>query len=147
MSVERDSDERPFVVGAAAGLGAWVVGYVLAYLLVGSDIRESRLNQFARTFGDGDATYGLVGRVFFDSHLVDTLIDAGFFGTGTANFVGGDDGFTALLYLIPPALLAITGVAPGRYSGAVDPADGAVTGALAVPGYLLFSVVGAFLPR
>jgi len=147
MSVGRDSDERPFVVGAAAGLGAWVVGYVLAYLLVGSDIRASRLNQFARTFGDGDATYGLVGWVFFDSHLVDTLIDAGFFGTGPANFVGGDDGFTALLYLIPPALLAITGVAPGRYSGAVDPADGAVTGALAVPGYLLFSVVGAFFPR
>ena len=84
--------------------------------------------------------------MFFDSHLVDTLIDAGFFGTGTANFVGGD-GFTALLYLVPPALLAITGVAPGRYSGAVDPADGAVTGALAVPGYLLFSVVGAFFPR
>ena len=120
---------------------------LIAYLLVGSDIRASGLNQFARTFGDGDATYELVGWVFFDSRLVETLIDAGFFGTGPANFVGGDDGFTALLYLIPPALLAITGVVPGRYSGAVDPADGAVTGTLIVPGYLLFSVVGAFFPR
>ena len=147
MSVGQDTAGRPYVVGAAAGLAAWILGYVLAYLLVGSDVRESRLNQFAQTFGDGDATYELVGWVFFNAHFVDTLIDAGFFGTGTTNFVGGEDGFAALLYLIPPALLIIAGVALARYSGSVDPAEGAVTGALVAPGYLLLSVVGAFLFR
>ena len=147
MAVGQDTAGRSYVVGAAAGLAAWILGYVLAYLLVGSDVRESRLNQFAQTFGDGDATYELVGWVFFNAHFVDTLIDAGFFGTGTTNFVGGEDGFAALLYLIPPAFLIIAGVALARYSGSVDPAEGAVTGALVAPGYLLLSVVGAFLFR
>ena len=50
MSVGQDTAGRPYVVGAAAGLAAWILGYVLAYLLVGSDVRESRLNQFAQTF-------------------------------------------------------------------------------------------------
>lgn len=147
MSTGQANSDRPFAVGIVGGVVAWLLGYVLTYLLVGSDLRESRLNQFAQTFGDGDATFELVGWVFFNSHFVDTVIDAGFFGTGTANFVGGEDGFTALLYLIPPALLVIAGVALVRYQGTADTADGAITGGLVVPGYLLLSVVGAFLFR
>lgn len=147
MSSNIDADSLPLVPGALAGVASWVLGYLLTYLLVSSDLRESGLNQFAQAFGDGDATYELVGWVFFNSHFADTVIDAGFFGTSTANFVGGEDGFTALLYVIPPALLIAAGLAIARYRGATDVNDGAITGALVVPGYLVLSIVGTFLFR
>jgi hypothetical protein len=147
MSSNIDADSLPLVPGALAGVASWVLGYLLTYLLVSSDLRESGLNQFAQAFGDGDATYELVGWVFFNSHFADTVIDAGFFGTSTANFVGGEDGFTALLYVIPPALLIAAGLAIARYRGVTDVNDGAITGALVVPGYLVLSIVGTFLFR
>lgn len=147
MSTTRNADDLPVVVAAIAGLVTWVIGYLCTFLLVSSDIQESGLNQFAQTFGDGDATYELVGWVFFNSHFVDAIIDAGFFGTDTANFIGGDDGFSTLLFLIPPALLIVAGVAVGRYRGVTGANDGAITGALVLPGYLVLSIVGAFLFR
>lgn len=147
MSANLDASDLPFVPAAVAGVLAWVVGYLFTYLLVASDIRESGLNQFAQTFGDGDATYELVGWVFFNSHFVDAIIDAGFFGSGTANFVGGEDGFSVVLYAIPVLLLVAAGLAVGRYQGATSANDGAIAGALVVPGYLVLSIVGAFLFR
>lgn len=147
MSSNTDADSLPLVPGALAGVAAWVLGYVFTYLLVSSDLRESGLNQFAQAFGDGDATYELVGWVFFNSHFADTVIDAGFFGTEATNFIGGEDGFTALLYVIPVALILASGLAIGRYQGVTDVNDGAIAGALVVPGYLVLSIVGAFLFR
>ena len=61
------------------------------------------------------------------------------------NFVGGEDGFTVLLYVLPPLLLFGAGLAVYRYRDIADAAEGAVTGALVLPGYLVLSVVGAFL--
>lgn len=147
MSSNIDADSFPLVPGAVAGVAAWLLGYVFTYLLVSTDLRESGLNQFAQAFGNGDATYELVGWVFFNSHFADTLIDVGFFGTSTTNFVGGEDGFTALLYVIPPALILASGLAIGRYQGVTDINDGAIAGALVVPGYLILSVIGTFLFR
>jgi len=142
-----DTDDRPFVPAAVAGALSWVVGYVLTYVLVSSDVRDSGLNQFAQAFGDGDATYELVGWVLFNAHFVDVVIDAGFFGSRTATFVGGEDGFTTLLYVVPPALLVAGGLAVGRSQGVTDVDAGAVAGALVVPGYLVLCVVGAVLFR
>ena len=147
MSSNVDASDLPVVPAAAAGFLAWVVGYLFTYLLVASDVRGSGLNRFAQTFGDGDATYELVGWVFFNSHFVDAVIDAGFFGSGTANFVGGEDGFTTLLFAVPVLLLVAAGLAVGRYQGVTGANDGAVAGALVVPGYLVCSVVGAILFR
>lgn len=147
MSANLDAADLPFVPAAVAGFLTWVVGYVFTYLLVASDMRESGLNQFAQTFGDGDATYELVGWVFFNSHFVDAIIDAGFFGSSTANFVGGEDGFSVLLFAVPVLLLVAAGLAVGRYQGVSGPNDGAIAGALVVPGYLVLSIVGAVLFR
>lgn len=145
MSSSMDTIDLPLVPAAVAGVLTWVVGYLFTYVLVSPDVRESGLNQFAQTFGDGDATHELVGWVFFNAHLVDIIIDAGFFGQGTANFIGGEDGFSMLLYVIPPALLVAAGLAVGRYQGVTDINGGAVAGALVVPGYLVLCIVGAFL--
>ena len=144
MSQATDAQSRPYVEGAATGLAAWGLGYVLTYLLVAADIESSALNRLIEFFGGESATYELVGWVFYNAHLVDiSYTGIGLFSP-PRSFVGGEDGFTALLYLIPPALLSVAGLAVGRYRGADEASEGALTGALVAPGYLLLSIVGTF---
>lgn len=145
MSSVTNAESRPYVASAAAGVGAWVLGYVLTYLLVATDIDGSALNRILEAFGGDSATYELVGWVFYNAHLVDVSYSGLSVFTPPANFVGGEDGFTVLLYLIPPALLLIAGLGIGRYQGVSDPQAGAIAGALLVPGYLVLSVGGVFL--
>jgi hypothetical protein len=145
MSQTTDADNRPFVESAAAGIVAWVLGYVFTYLLVATDLESSPLNRFVEFFEGESATYELVGWVFYNAHLVDiSYTGIGVFSP-PRNFVGGEDGFTVLLYLIPPALLIVAGLAIGRYQGVTEPNGGAITGALVTPGYLILSIVGTFL--
>ncbi|MFO7927931.1 MAG: hypothetical protein ACQET5_10985 [Halobacteriota archaeon] len=87
--------------------------------------------------------------MFFNSHLVDTVLEAdvlGFGGSSTVSFIGGD-GFTPLLYLIPVALLVGSGLAVGRSQGVTETADGAVAGVFVLPPYLVLSAVGTVVFR
>ncbi len=145
MSQTTDARSRSYVESALAGGLAWGLGYVFTYLLVAADVESSPLNRLIEFFGGESTTYELVGWVFYNAHLVEiSYTGIGIFSP-PRNFVGGEDGFTVLLYLIPPALLLIAGLAIGRYRGVVDTNDGAVTGALVAPGYLVLSIVGVFL--
>lgn len=145
MSLTTDAESRPSVESAVAGTAAWVFGYAFTYLLVAADIESSPLNRLIEFFDGDSATYELVGWVFYNAHLVDiSYTGIGIFSP-PRSLVGGEDGFTILLYLIPPALLLISGLAIGRYRGVTAVNDGAVTGALVTPGYLLLSIVGVFL--
>ena len=145
MSSTTATDSRPFVESAIAGAAAWGLGYVFTYLLAATDIEESPLNQLIEFFEGESATYELVGWVFYNAHLV----DISYSGLGPfsppRNYIGGEDGFTVFLYLIPPALLLIAGLAIGRYRGVTEINDGAITGALVTPGYLILSILGTFL--
>ncbi len=145
MSLTTDADSRPYVESAAAGVVAWLVGYLFTYLLVATDIETSPLNRLVELFEGDSATYELVGWVFYNAHLVDISYEGVSIFTPPRSFIGGEDGFTVLLYLVPPALLLIVGLAIGRYRGVTEPNDGAITGALVTPGYLILSVVGVFL--
>ena len=142
MSSESTTGSRPFVESAVAGIAAWALGYALTYLLVATDIESSPLSELIEFFEGESPVYELVGWVFYNAHLV----DISYSGLGPfsppQSFIGGD-GFTPFLYVIPPALLIVSGLALGRYSGAAEPNDGAIAGALVVPGYLVASVVGA----
>lgn len=145
MSQTTDMDSRPYVESAVAGVAAWGLGYAFTYLLVATDIEASPLNRLIEFFGGESATYELVGWVFYNAHLVDvSYSEVGIFSP-PRSFIGGENGFTALLYLIPPALLLVSGLAVGRYRGVRGTNDGAMTGALLAPGYLILSIVGVFL--
>jgi len=145
MSVGRSNDGRPYAAGALAGVLAWVLGYVLTYLLTATDLDDSALNAFIE-FAEGEsATYELVGWVFYNAHFVDVrYVNVAPFSP-PRNFIGGEDGFTVLLYVLPPLLLFGAGLAVCRYRDVADTAEGAVTGALVLPGYLVLSVAGVFL--
>lgn len=149
MSSSVGSDDLPLIEGAIAGAAAWIVGYVLTALVVLARIEDSTLGEVSDTVGDGGSGIDFIGWVFFNSHFVDTVVEAdflGFGGSSTASFIGGD-GFTPLLYLFPVALLVGSGLAVGRSQGVTETPDGAVAGALVVPPYLVLSAVGAVLFR
>lgn len=145
MATTDDLGDRPLVPAAAAGVAAWVLGYLFTYVLVGSDVRDSGLNRFVEAVEGEPATYELVGWIFYNAHLVDVVYE----GLGgmfmPANVVRGSDDFTPLLFALPPLLLLGAGLAVGRYRGAVEADDGGITGATVVLGYLPLAVFGSFL--
>ena len=145
MSVSVGDRDLPVGVGAAAGVGAWVLSYLFTYLIASGDIQNSLFGRVLEAAEIG--VWQAVGWVFFNAHFVNTMVDLGLFGGGATNAVGGEDGFTALLYVIPPLLLLVAGLAVGRYAGAseMEPVDAAVAGLTVVLGYGILSVVGVFL--
>lgn len=139
-------DARDLVVGSAVGLGAWLVGYLLTYLLVAPGVRDSALNTLLEALQGEPATVDIVGWVFFNAHLVLTVVsDVPLFGSSSASFVGGDGGFTPLLYLVPVALLIAAGLAVSRYRGATAVDEGVLAGLMVVPGYAVGAIVTAFV--
>lgn len=140
MAHQRDSaGDVPVVVGAVAGAVSWTLGYIATYLLTSSSIQGSILRQFTDI-----PTWKIVGWVFYNAHAVPTVFE-GFFG-GTASFVGGEDGFTSVLYLVPVLLLFGAGFVTGRVGDAErkDPANAALAGVTVVIGYGVLSVAGGF---
>ena len=144
MSEQRGT--LPIVRGAAAGVAAWVLGYLLTYVLVAPDIRDSSLNRIIEAFDGAPATYEMVGWVFYNAHFVSTVFqDIPFVGGGTISYIGGENGFPALLYVLPVALLFAAGLVLARTDRSTDTTRGALVGATALPGYLLLSIAGVFL--
>lgn len=137
-------ERLPLAVGAVAGLAAWAFVYLFTYLLTAADIRSSPARKVFEFFGGDLPTWKMVGWVFFNAHFVDTVFE-GLFG-GSRNFVGGD-GFTPFLFIVPPLLLVVAGVAIGRYAGVdeLETGQAAFVGATVATGYVVLSVAGAVL--
>ena len=139
-------DGRDLLVGSAVGLGTWLVGYLLAYLVVAPDVRGSIPNRLIEALQGAPATVDVVGWVFFNAHLVLTVVsDVPVIGSWSRSFIGTDGGFTPLLYLVPVGLLIAAGLAMGRYRGATAVDDGILAGLTVVPGYAVGSVVSVQL--
>lgn len=137
-------ENLPFVQGAGAGVLAWVVGYLLTYLVVGPSLSDSSVNQLLEAVEGSLPTADVVGWTFFNAHFVDTAIRGlPLVEDSATTFVGGENGFTIILYLVPVGLLLAAGLALARHHRAASPREGAIVGLTVVPGYLLLSVVGA----
>jgi hypothetical protein len=152
MSVpDRTSGTSDIVTGAAAGAVAYVLGYLFAYVTQSGAVEEqlAGFNVFADLFGgDPIPTWKAVGWLFYNGHFVDTQIPSLVGGSRMTNLIAQADGGTlTLLYVVPPVLLVVAGLAASRIAGATEPADGAKAGAFVIAGYLPLAVVGAFLFR
>ena len=140
------TETLPIIEGTVLGIVAWLIGYAVTYTVVAPDVRDSDLHRFIEAFEGEPATYEMVGWVFYNIHLVNTVFrDVPLIGSHTTSFVGGEDGFSLLLYAIPVVLLLLAGAILAIYRGAPDPTSGAVTGLMAAPGYLMFTIAGVFL--
>ncbi|AEH38433.1 hypothetical protein [Halopiger xanaduensis] len=136
----------PVLAGAATGLGAWLVGYAVTYLLVANDVRESSLQRMIEGLGGEPATYEMVGWVFYNAHLAETVFrNVPLVGSRATSYIGGENGFTVALYAVPVATLLVAGLALAVYRGSSAPTDGLLAGLTALPGYLVAAVAGVFL--
>lgn len=148
MSLSSQTEDLPLIEGFLAGTVAWVISYVLTGLIVLAQIEDTDLSRISANVEDG-SSIEFIGWVFFNSHFVDTVLEAGFLDLGSSSsvsFIGGD-GFTPLLYVVPVALLIGAGLAIGRSQGVTETTDGAIAGLLVVPAYLVLSALGAVLFR
>jgi hypothetical protein len=132
--------------GAIAGVGAWLTGYLVAYVWKSEVVSESlRGLGFVSELLGGEAVpaWKGVSWLFLNAHFVATQIPTIARGTRTANFVTREEGSTLLL-ILPALLLAVAG-AVVAYGRATDLLDGAKAGASVAVGYLPFSATAALL--
>ena len=144
MSTRR-FDARHVVLGTLAGALSWVVGFLLTSLIVAPTLNDSTLNRVIEGLDGSLPTLDVVGWAFYNAHFVDVLVRGGPLGESAFSLVGGQNGFTPLLYAVPVALLLAAGLALARYQRVESPSQGALTGLTVLPGYLLLSVAGAFV--
>ena len=135
--------------GAVAGVTAYVLGYLVTFLLHRSNVEEVTeiVNAIADVFGgDTVSTWEGIGWLFYNGHLVDTMVDGPFGGEQAVDFINSADGasFTAL-YAVPILLLIVAGAALVLVAGVESPLDGAITGMLTVLGYFPLAVAGVFV--
>ncbi|MBP1986686.1 transporter [Halolamina salifodinae] len=149
MATDSLTERLPLAQGAAAGVGAYLLGYLITYLATSGSVEErlASFNFIADLFGGDTATvWQGVGWLFYNAHFVRTRATGGFGGPRSQNFIAASDGgAVVLLYLVPVILLLAAGLAVARLGSADDLADGAVGGATVVLGYLPLALLGRFL--
>ncbi|WP_226483066.1 hypothetical protein [Natrinema amylolyticum] len=138
---EESPVSRGSSVAASAGLGVFaaVIGYLLTYLLVGSEVRE--------TFGDDIPEWKGVAWYFYEAHMVDieaTSRIGSFGGTRVLDLIGESSTASAdLLYALPPLVLVAVGAFLALRWTVTDLGDAVVAGAPVTIGYAVVLGLGA----
>lgn len=133
------------VPGAAAGVGAYLLGYLATYVTQAGAVRErlSTLNFLASLFGgDPVAAWQGVGWYFYNAHFVATVSPSFGGGTRSSDLLASADAGLAYLYAVPPVALLLAGAAVALIEGVDDPTDGALAALGVVPAYFVLAVVG-----
>ncbi|MFC4245902.1 transporter [Natribaculum luteum] len=141
---ETDRFPIPATAGAIAGAGAWLLGYLVTYLVTIDEIGSNLLAQGLQLFTADAADWKLVGWLFYNAHNVAVRIPRGPFTPSNGNFVAADDGMLWILYLVPPVSLITAGtlVTWRRRTALRSAANAVVGGSTILVGYLLLSIVG-----
>ena len=146
MQRENELSARTLGIGVISGMLAWIIGYLVTFVIVSGDVSESSLTEFIEAFEGRPAVFEQVGWIFFNAHGVAMVArDVPFVGRTSRVFIGGEEGFSTALYLIPIFVLFITGILIGYRSGTDDPLWGVLSGISVVPGYLFVTIAGIFL--
>ncbi|SNR37391.1 transporter [Halorubrum vacuolatum] len=149
MSLTDRLGARSIAAGGVGGVAAYVLGYLFVYITQRSGVEEQleAFNAIADLFGgDPIPAWQAIGWLFYNAHFVATEVPQPLGGVRVENFVASADGLS-YLYVVPPLLLVIAGVATARVAVAETPTDGAAAGALVTAGYLPAAIAGAFLFR
>jgi|AntRauMinimDraft_4_1070384.scaffolds.fasta_scaffold00222_18 hypothetical protein len=129
-------------VAASAGLGVFAAafGYLVTYLLIGSEVREA---------GEDIATWKGVAWYFYEAHMVDIEASSqagSFSGTDILNLIAESSSSSAdLLYVLPPlALFAVGAFLAMRWDvTALD--EAVIAGAPVTIGYVVIMGLGAIV--
>jgi len=144
--VSRTALSRPVPVfaGLVRGHVAWVVGYLLTFVLTWSGDHETT---FASALGDAPLPelYQAVGWVFYSAHGVGVVVEPATRGGSVSSFtvtLVGSDGFTPALYAVPAVCLLVAGALVAHRTGVERVREGLAAGLTVVPGYFVLAVAG-----
>jgi len=147
-SADAAVDRTTLLRGAAAGVVAYLLGYLVTYAWQAPSVDESLqgINFVASLLGGQTVpTWKAVGWLFYNAHVVATRVPTVGGGERVVNFLdAADDGSLVLLYALVPVLLVLAGAAVARYGKADRPGTAAAAGASVVVGYFPLAVVGEF---
>ncbi|MFA9416290.1 hypothetical protein [Natrinema sp. HArc-T2] len=141
VPAEEPPVSRRSSVAASAGLGVFaaVIGYLLTYLLVASEVREA--------VGDTVAEWKAVAWFFYEAHLIDIEVSGqigSFAGMSTLDLIAQSDAAGAtLLYVVPPLVLLATGAMLAVRWNVTDLGEAVVAGAPVAIGYAVVMGLGA----
>jgi len=127
-------------IAASAGIGVFaaVIGYLLTYLLVASEVREA--------VGDTVAEWKAVAWFFYEAHLVDIEVSGqigSFAGMSTLDLIAQSDAAgVTLLYVVPPLVLLAAGAVLALQWNVTDLGDAVVAGAPVAIGYAVVMGLG-----
>ena len=128
-------------IAASAGIGVFaaVIGYLLTYLLVASEVREA--------VGDTVAEWKAVAWFFYEAHMVDVEVSGrigSFAGMSTLDLIAQSDTASAtLLYVVPPLVLLAAGAVLAVRWNVTDLGEAVVAGAPVAIGYAVVMGLGA----
>lgn len=141
------ADSLPIKEGVAFGALAYVVGYVITYVLFQVDGELEVDQALGEASGGG---FEAAGWLFYNSHFVDVEVVAGAAGASGSQTVSllseGSTSIPGLVYhLVPVAVLFLCGFLLGQRLRAASAEDALKAGATLVVGYLPLSALGTFL--
>lgn len=146
MATMTPSRRSTVIRGTAIGALAYLIGYLFTWILAGT--KTSKLF-VTGPFGSAVADWKALLWVFYDSHFVGTQTPT-VTGLDGATF-GGDlvDTVSVLgveyLYVVPPLVLVIAGVAIAWTRETETPSEGLVAGLSIVIGYVVIVVLGMLI--
>ena len=133
---------------ALGGVGAYLLGYLLTYRWQADEVEETLqgFNFVADLLGgDPIPAWQGVGWLFYNAHFVTTQVP-GFGGPSSENFIAAsDDGTLTLLYLLPPLLLLLAGLAATYAADVSETREALLAGPGVLAGYLPLAIAGVFL--
>jgi len=138
-------DQISLLHGALAGVGAYLLGYLVTYVTQAGAVRErlSTLNFLASLFGgDPVAAWQGVGWYFYNAHFVATVSPTFGGGARSSNLLASADAGLGYLYVVPPLALLLAGAAVAMLHEAEEATDGALAALGVVPAYFLLAVLG-----
>ncbi len=149
MSVTVGDRELPVARGAAAGVGAYLVGYLVTYVLQSANARDmlEGINAIVQFFGgEPIPAWKAVGWLFYNAHGVAVTHPALGGGRTSRNFIASGDA-PALLYALPLVVVVVVAAALAYGADADDPAAGGLVGTTVTLGYLPLALVGVLFFR
>jgi hypothetical protein len=145
------TDRVPLKLGAVFGVGTYVVGFIVTFVLVQID-SELDASEFDGLFGLSPdvSSLDLAGWVFYNAHFVDTEFSAsGGDGSNSESSRIIAENSTQIpevvFYIVPILLLVGAGYLLVQQEYVTEGVDAALSGGSLVIGYLPLAVIGTFL--
>ncbi|MEF8906689.1 MAG: transporter [Haloarculaceae archaeon] len=132
----------PLVRGAAGGAVAFLLGYLVTFLVQSGDLPEGLgfLADALSALGvSPPAGWQVVGWYFLGAHNVGLDVSTSVAGQSSSGTVLNDLGI--LQTVVPVILLVFAGFLVARAAGVPDATEGAKAGLTVVPGYLVLAIV------